>query len=117
MLDSIEAEQLAICTRFGVTAVPSPGEFKVGIAHNVKEGLQPLNALRHPPEGDTTGWYIWAGGEPDDDPEFFEPLHVSHLAKWCPEIVPYLLLPPGSRVLIAPGYEDVWEDRALLDLG
>lgn len=44
------------------------------------------------------------------------PLHVGHLAEWCPDALPYLALPPGWRFLIAPGYEDVWEDPALFDI-
>ena len=36
-----------------------------------------------------------AGGEPSDDPAFFEPLHVKHLAEWCPDVIPHLQLPPG----------------------
>jgi hypothetical protein len=27
---------------------------------------------------------------------------------------PYLVLPPGRRVLLAPGFEDVWFDECLL---
>jgi hypothetical protein len=88
----------------------------VGISLNVKNGLQPINGLRHPPEGDTTGWYIWAGEDFSDDPDFFVPLHVKHLNEWCPEIVKYLGLPPGWRFLIANDYEDVWEDPSLLDI-
>jgi len=50
-----------------------------------------------------------------DDPDFFRPLHVEHVAEWCPEVQPYLALPPGWRFLIAPGHEDVWFDPALLE--
>jgi hypothetical protein len=49
----------------------------------------PLNGLRHAPEGDTCGWYIWAGEELSDDSAFFEPLHVEHLPAVCPEVLPY----------------------------
>jgi hypothetical protein len=50
---------------------------------------------------DTSGWYIWAGeGGPSDDPDFFVPLHVEHLAEWCPHITKYLGLPPGWRFLV-----------------
>ena len=41
---------------------------------------------------------------------------MGHLAQeWCPAVLPYLSLPPGFRFLIAPDYEDVWEDAALLE--
>src|SRR5258708_6930715 len=74
----------------------------------------PLNGLRHPPQGDTTGWYIWSGEQFSTDSEFFVPLHVLHLNDRCPEIVKYLGLGPGWRFLVAPGQEDVWFDSSLL---
>ena len=74
----------------------------------------PLNGLRHLPEVGTTGWFIWAGESLSSDPEFFQPLHVQHLLDWCPDVIPYLGLPPGWRFLIAPGHEDVWFDQTLL---
>lgn len=60
-----------------------------------------------------SGWYVW-GGELSADPEFFKPLHVCHLADYAPELLPFLALAPGWRVLLAPGHEDVWYDEALL---
>jgi hypothetical protein len=111
---SIVEGQQELCARFAVQPVPAPSHLKVGIALNVKQGLQPINGLRIRPEGDTTGWYIWAGDTCSDDPDFFVPLHVEHLASWCPQVIPYLQLPPGWRFLIAPDYEDVWEDDELL---
>jgi hypothetical protein len=107
-------KQLAVCRRMGVSPVPAPDSLKVGIAQNVREGLLPLNGLRIQPEGDTTGWYIWAGEEWSDDPDFFQPLHVEHLATWCEEVLPYLSLPPGWRFLLAPGQEDLWFTPTLL---
>jgi hypothetical protein len=70
--------------------------------------------LRHRPVGDTNGWYIWAGDELRQDPDFFTPLHIEHVHEWCPQALPYLALPPGSRFLIADGIEDVWQDSTLL---
>jgi hypothetical protein len=96
--------------------VPSPGGSKVGISRNVRSGLLPINGLRHPPVGDTTGWYIWSGeGNPPSDPDFFVPLHVEHLMEWCPLVIPYLGLPPGWRFLLTGEHEDVWNDASLLD--
>ncbi|HEY8597377.1 MAG TPA: hypothetical protein VIL85_03035 [Thermomicrobiales bacterium] len=108
--------QRVICARYGTVFSESPKYFKVGIAQNVRDKVYPLNGLRHPPEGTTTGWYIWAGEELSEAPEFFLPLHVAHLADWCPVILPYLGLPAGWRFLIAPGYEDVWYDDSLLNI-
>jgi hypothetical protein len=106
--------QLDICRRFGVVPTPAPALMKVGISENVRHGLIPINGLRHSPQGDTTGWYIWAGEELSSAPDFFQPVHVEHLIDWCPDVIPYLQLPPGWRFLLAPGAEDVWEDPSLL---
>jgi hypothetical protein len=94
--------------------VESPSHLNLGIDPQVRVGAMPLNGLRHRPEGDTTGWYIWAGETLSDDPSFFQPVHVSHLGEWCPAVIPYLGLPPGWRFLIASGHEDVWYDDTLL---
>jgi len=107
-------EQKLICGRYNTTFFETPFSLKVGIALNVKDGLQPINGLRIMPEGDTSGWYIWAGENFSDDPDFFMPLHCEHLVNWCPDIIKYLGLPPGWRFLITPNYEDVWEDKDLL---
>lgn len=114
--NSLLPSQKEICSRYGVLGAASPSHLKIGITLNVKEGVLPINGLRHPPEGDTTGWYIWAGEEMENTDDFFVPLHVEHLEKWCPEVIPYLGLPAGWRFLIAPEYEDVWEDKSLLDI-
>ena len=50
------------------------------------------------------------------DPDFFSPIHTKHLAKYCPEILEYLGLPPGSRFLKAGEYLDIWYDATLLDV-
>ena len=74
-----ESEQRAVCARHGAPFEAAPDHLKVGIADNVRTGGSPIHGLRHRPEGDTTGWYIWAGEEPDEADDFFKPLHVSHL--------------------------------------
>jgi hypothetical protein len=88
----------------------------VGVAAAVGTGLLPLNGLRHPIEGATCGWYIWAGEEPSESSDFFQPLHVEHLSERCAEVLPYLGLAPGWRFLIANGHEDVWYDPSLLEV-
>lgn len=75
-----------------------------------------MNGLRHPPQGDTVGWYIWAGEELSQEPDFFQPRHVEHLNEWCPAVISYLGLAPGWRFLLANDYEDVWYDESLLDI-
>ncbi|MQA39734.1 immunity protein Imm33 domain-containing protein [Rugamonas aquatica] len=97
-----------ICRRFGTDYMPPDLGEKVGIALGTL-GNVPLHAVRLRPENGTCGWYIYCGEYSTDD-DFYQPLHVEHLAERCPEIVPYLALPPGWRVLLAPNYEDVWFD-------
>jgi hypothetical protein len=112
---SIRREQ-EVCRKYGARWFEAPLHRKVGIAPNVRSGLLPINGLRHPPEGDTTGGYIWAGEELKTDPDFFVPLDVEHLGDWCPVILPYLGLPPGWRFLVAGSSEDVWFDPTLLEV-
>ena len=109
-------DQHELCLRYGTLMVEARHDMKVGVSRNVRSGVLPLNGLRHPPVGDTTGWYIWAGEEPESDPDFFVPLHVAHLDEWCPSARRFLGLPPGWRFLVAGEYEDVWEDASLLDV-
>lgn len=110
-----EDQQKELCLKFGSNYVESESNSKVGIALETI-GTLPLNALRHPPEADTCGWYIWGGEEMTQEPEFFKSLHVSHLTEMCPEIVNYLGLAPGWRVLRDGEHEDVWYDEALLNV-
>lgn len=89
----------------------------VGIARSRHAGLLPLNAIRHPVEGQSNGWYVWRGDDiSQDQDDFFVPCHVEHLPDDVREVVPYLALPPGWGVVLAPGYEDVWFDEGLLDV-
>ena len=104
--------QSEICEQFGSLFEPPGEDQRIGIALSTLSQL-PLNALRHPTQNGTCGWYIW-GGELSGDPEFFQPLHVHHLAVYAPSLVPFLALAPGWRVLLAPEQADVWYDPALL---
>jgi len=116
MTSTIEDLQKELCKKYEVEFLSSPNDLKIGITTNVREHVVPINGFRHPPEGDTTGWYIYAGEELSDDPDFFKPLHVERLDEWCPQIRKYLGLPPGWRFLIAGEYEDIWFDEALLEV-
>lgn len=107
-------KQRAICIQYGSSVVLSPNDYTLGVAMNVKSGILPINGLRHPPAGETTGWYIWAGEDFSEDPDFFHPLHVRHLREWCPSVLPFLSLAPGWRFLVAGDYVDVWFDETLL---
>jgi hypothetical protein len=111
----MDVSQAKVCDRFGVECRPTQPNLKLGLALSTLSA-QPLNGLRHPPAADTTGWYIWGGDELPSSADFFQPIHVSHLAELLPVVVPYLGLPPGWRFQIAAAHEDVWFDAALLDV-
>jgi hypothetical protein len=112
----ISNEQREICLKFGASCLPSDDRLKIGISGTFDAAHFPINGLRHPPQGDTTGWYIWSGEELSTDAGVFVARHAFHLNDRCPEIVKYLGLGPGWRFLIAPGHEDVWFDPSLLDV-
>lgn len=104
--------QEEVCSRLGVIAEPPDVGQKLGIAL-ATIGKRPINGLRIRVEG-TCGWFIWAGGEASTDLDFYQPLHVEHIADYLPSVEPYLSLPPGCRFQIADGHEDVWLDPTLL---
>jgi hypothetical protein len=110
----MEGTQSAICERFGADFHASPPDMKLGVALATL-GQRPINGLRHPPKGETTGGYVWGGTEPSSDPDFFQPVHIEHLYEILPAIVPYLGLSAGWRFQIAPRHEDVWFDANLLN--
>ncbi|MFZ4877209.1 immunity protein Imm33 domain-containing protein [Janthinobacterium sp. Mn2066] len=106
-------KQRAICQRFETEYLPPEPEQKVGIALATLDKL-PLYATRIPPENGTCGWYIY-GGDYSADSDFYQSLHTAHLQEVCPSILPYLALPPGWCVILAPDYEDVWFDEQFLN--
>jgi hypothetical protein len=108
--------QLNLCSKFGAQFIESNPETTIGISRNCFEGIWPLNGLRHPMEGNTNGWYIWAGTELSFADDFFSPMHTEHLNERIPLISKFLGLPPGWRFICDPNYEDVWFDESLLIL-
>lgn len=112
---SISLVQISLCEEKGYDYMPVDLDSKLGFAIQT-EGKIPINGLRHPPDEDTNGWYIWCGGEPLQGPSFFEPLHTRHLLDHCPEAIRFLGLPPGCRFLVAGDYVDVWFDESLLNV-
>ena len=111
-LRNIVASQKSVCDKFGVDFSPPKDCEKIGIAIETI-GKMPINGMRINPENGTCGWYIWCGEELSEDPDFYKPLHVSHINKYLPEIEKYLALPSGYRFLVAGDYEDVWQDPLL----
>lgn len=110
-----DERQQQLCADHEVPWTPPAGGAIVGVARDVGVGTWPVHGLRLPIEGTACGWYLWAGGGAlDQSQDYFEPVHVEHLYERCPEVLPYLGLPPGWRFLIAPGHFDVWDDPGLL---
>jgi len=87
----------------------------LGFALSTK-GKTPINGLRHRPQGDTCGWYLWCGETFSRSPDFFSPLHVKHVYEDHSEIRKLLGLAPGYRFLLAGDYLDVWFDQSILVL-
>ena len=85
-------EQRKLCAAQVCAFAPVSGDDKVGFA-SLTLGMKPVNGLRHPVSGDTTGWYIWCGETFSDAPDFFEPLCVDHLIEKLPLAANLLGLP------------------------
>ena len=101
-------KQKEICTKYNSRWNPINNKLKVGASTNLN--LDPLNATREKKENGTTGWFIWSG-EFSKEKDFFEPLCAEHLLQIRPQIIKYLALDVGFRILIDnEGYEDVWFD-------
>lgn len=113
-MSSIEVQR-GICQEYGAEYLAAGEQLKVGLSSGVVAGQRPLHGVRHLPEGDTSGWYIWAG-EYSASEDFFQPVHVYHLESQQPILTRYLGLAPGWRFLLVPeeDYIDVWFDPSVL---
>ena len=113
-MNKLEILQKNICTKYHANFQPTDLNLKIGISKNIKNTREPIHGLRMYEEDGTSGWYIWSG-EWSDDIDFFVPLHGTHLTEWAENVLPYLGLPQGWRFLISSEYEDVWEDKSILN--
>jgi hypothetical protein len=115
MSRNVARERQEICAKFDAPFVDVDQSQTMGVAENVRHHVLPINGLRLSPEGDFSGWYIWAGTNmhPKDD-HFYKPLHVSHIDSWNRVVSKYLGLAPGWRFLVTEGHEDVWFDPSIL---
>jgi hypothetical protein len=114
MAETLEELQQRICRTYGAEFEPPSPHSKVGIALQTM-GRIPIHGVRVPATGAVCGWYIFAGSESSDDPEFYQPLCLDHLEEYCKDALPLLGLPPGWHFLTdGQGYVDVWFDGQLL---
>ena len=111
----VEELQRSFCKQLNHPYVAAPANLKVGLAMQT-QGRLPINGLRHPPEGDTTGWYLWSGEEFPSADDSFSAVHSLHLIQLRPEVLKFLGLPPGFRFLTSGDYIDVWYDPTLLKI-
>jgi len=109
----VEIDQNLICKKYGADFLLCKEDYKIGISQDAIDGIEPIHGMRHPSEGNTTGWYIWSG-KYSDNSDFFKPLHVYHLEDIKPDIIKYLGLAAGWRFMYAENHEDVWFDETLL---
>ena len=85
----------AVCDRHGADFLITAPDAMIGVADNVGSGVLPLNGLRHR-QGQTSGWFVWAGEGFDEAPDFFKPP-----------------VPVGDSLTPTDG--DVWFDPSLLE--
>ncbi len=109
-------QQVAMCAVYGSPLVVTAPEAMIGIALATFDGRLPINGLRHPIEGRASGWYFWAGEDFPDGDDAFAPMHADHLQQRLPDVLPFLGLAPGWRILLAPDYRDAWYDAELLNI-
>lgn len=111
-----------VCSRVGAVPAPLSPSDRIAISRTLlplalrprdRFLTWPINGLRLEAHGNMCGWYLWAGPDFSTDPDWFSVIHFHHLDRSLP-FFPYLTLPPGWRFLVAPGYEDVWQDSDAL---
>ena len=100
------SSQVKFCAAISVQPVFSLPDEKLGIVLSTLCQL-PICGLRHDPESGT------CGEELRQYPDFLEPLHVSHIRQYLPQIEKFLVLPPGYRFLVAESIEDIWHDQSI----
>jgi hypothetical protein len=114
----IEIEQRQVCELNKIDWQAFDRSKLIAINESIYEGIEPINGIRYNDLGTIGGWYLWCGGEiPQDQVDFFKPLHVEHLLQDLPECLKYLGLPSGWRFQIdRNGYEDLWFEPELLEI-
>ncbi|MCS3431964.1 hypothetical protein [Klebsiella sp. BIGb0407] len=101
-----DAPQKAVCAKYNLPL--SPPEEMVAIALDSLHKSPIYGTRIELPENGTISWFIHCG-EHSAANDFYQPLHLHHLAETLPEVIKYLFLPAGAKFIIdREGYEDVW---------
>lgn len=102
--------QQSVCAKHGAKFVGVHKHSMVRLALG-SLGQQPFQGLRSAPDGESSGWFLWAGQYSTAD-DFFQLVSYSALFEKCPQVIKYLGLPPGYRFVVdCEGYGEVWLDR------
>lgn len=72
------------------------------------EGRLPVQATRQNPRRGVSGWYVYWGEEEPGAPRDFVALDYAEIHLHAPALIPYLALPPGWNITLAPGSLDLW---------
>ena len=78
-----DQQKKSVCRTFGANFLECDEVLKVGNSKDFDPRRLPINGLRHRPERDTTGWYIWSGESFSEAEDFFVPLHALQLRDLC----------------------------------
>jgi len=116
--NDIEQEQKDLCKRLDLQWTPVEKDQMIAISNSLFTDTLPINGLRHPRQKKLDSWFLWSGGEiPQDEKDFFDPIHPIHLLDKRPLVLKYLGLPYGYRFQIDDkGYEDIWFDQSILEI-
>jgi hypothetical protein len=97
----IQQQQKELYNKLKVDLTPVDKTALIAFNDSLLSAVKPINGLRHSKQGVMDGWYLWSGGGiPQDNNEFFKPLHVGHLLETRPVVLKFLGLPAGWRFQI-----------------
>ncbi|MFK7089515.1 hypothetical protein AAFM71_11950 [Chromobacterium violaceum] len=103
-------EQIEICKKYSSKIIDLDENEMVAIALETI-GQLPIRGVRTSKrEGDNISWFFYCG-EFHASPDFFKPMHASHLNEYLPEVLKFLCLEPGYKFMTDQyGFEDVWKE-------
>lgn len=95
--NDIQQQQKAICKKLNLNWTPVNINSMIAFNDSLLLDTKPIDELRHPSTQSIAGWYLWSAGDiPQEDDEFFKPVHVLHLLQDRPIVLKYLGLPAGD---------------------